>query len=534
MWGVHMVQSGIQRGFGPNLRQLLARALRNRLMALLSGLGVTALLQSSTATGLMVASFTASGLVDLIPALAVMLGANIGTTLIVQVLSFNISEVAPLFVLIGVLMFRRGSVSRTRDLGRSFIGLGLMLLALGHLLEIVTPYEDVPSLRILLGMITTTPVVDVILAAALTWAAHSSIAIVLVIMSFAATGTVPPDAAFALVLGANLGTAINPVLEGVRSNDPADKRLPIGNLLNRALGCVIALAFIQPIGRFLVTLEPNSARAVADFHTAFNLVLAVLFLPLLTPYAKLLARLLPSRSDVHDPGRAIYLDPAARETPPIALAYASREALRMTDALENMLKSAVNAVERGDRSLIDDTRQMDDTLDKLNTAIKEYLTRLDSDAMTEADNRRFTQILKFITNMEHAGDVLDRNFMVLTNKGLKRGLLLSAQGREEIKTMLERLIGNVRAAGAVFMSDDPRAARKLVEEKEVFRALENEATESHFVRLRQGRLDSTQTSSLHLDLLRDLKRINAHIVEGAAYPVLEEKGELLSSRLRSV
>jgi phosphate:Na+ symporter len=482
----------------------------------------------------MVASFTASGLVDLVPALAVMLGANIGTTLIVQVLSFNISKVAPLFVLIGVLMFRRGAVSRTRDLGRSFIGIGLMLLALGHLLQIVTPYEDVPSLRILLGMITTTPVVDVILAAALTWAAHSSVAVVLVIMSFAATGTVPPDAAFALVLGANIGTAINPVLEGVRSNDPADKRLPLGNLLNRLLGCIVALAFLQPIGRFLVVFEPNSARAIADFHTAFNLVLAVLFLPLLTPYAKLLARLLPSRSDAHDPGQALYLDPAARESPPIALANASREALRMTDALEGMLRSAVNAVERGDRSLIDDTRQMDDTLDKLNTAIKDYLTRMDPDAMTEDDNRRFVQILKFITNVEHAGDVLDRNVMMLANKGIKRGLLLSVQGRDEITTMLEQLIANVRSAGAVFISDDARAARKLVEEKEVFRNLENQATESHFARLREGRLDSTQTSGLHLDLIRDLKRINAHIVEGAAYPVLEKKGDLLPTRLRSV
>jgi phosphate:Na+ symporter len=324
------------------------------------------------------------------------------------------------------------------------------------------------------------------------------------------------------------------VLEGVRSNDPADKRLPLGNLLNRALGCIVALALLQPIGRFLVVFEPNSARAVADFHTAFNLALALIFLPLLTPYAKLLERLLPSRSDAHDPGQALYLDPAARETPPIALANASREALRMTDALESMLKSAINAVERGDRSLIDDTRQMDDTLDKLNTAIKDYLTRMDSDAMTEADNRRFIQILKFITNMEHAGDVLDRNVMMLANKGIKRGLLLSVQGRDEIKAMLERLIANVRSAGAVFMSDDPRAARKLVAEKEVFRNLESEATESHFARLRQGRLDSTQTSGLHLDLIRDLKRINAHIVEGAAYPVLEEKGDLLPTRLRSV
>jgi phosphate:Na+ symporter len=534
MWGVHMVQTGIQRGFGPNLRQLLGRALRNRFLALLSGLGVTAVLQSSTATGLMVASFAASGLVDMVPALAVMLGANVGTTLIVQVLSFDISEVAPLFVLIGVIMFRRGAVSRTRDLGRTSIGLGLMLLALGHLLQIVTPYEAVPSLRILLGMITTAPVVDLILAAALTWAAHSSAAVVLVIMSFAATGAVPPDAAFALVLGANLGTAINPVLEGVRGNDPADKRLPLGNLLNRFIGCVVALALLPEIGRLLVVLEPNNARAVADFHTAFNLVLAILFLPLLTPYAKLLERLLPGRKNADDPGRARYLDPAAQETPPIGLADASREALRMTDALEVMLKSAVEALESGDRGLIADTRHMDDTIDRLNTAIKEYLARLDSDAMNEADNRRFMQILKFITNVEHAGDVLDRNVMSLTGKGLKRGLLLSTQGRAEIKAMLERLIANSRAAGAVFMSDDPRAARKLAGEKEAFRNMEVQATEAHFARLRQGRLDSTETSDLHLDLIRDLKRINAHLVEGAAYPVLEEKGDLLPTRLRSI
>jgi phosphate:Na+ symporter len=534
MWGVHMVQTGIQKGFGPSLRHVLGRALRNRVMGFASGLGVTALLQSSTATGLMVASFAASGFVDLVPALAVMLGANVGTTLIVQVFSFNIAEVSPLFVLIGVIMFRRGNVSRTRDLGRVSIGLGLMLLSLGHLLQIVTPYEDVPSLRLLLGMITTAPLVDLLLAAALTWAAHSSVAIVLVIMSFAATGTVPPNAAFALVLGANLGTAINPVLEGGRSNNPADKRLPIGNLLNRLVSCLIALALLQPIGRFLVTVEPNNARAVADFHTVFNVVVALVFLPFLGPFARLLERLLPGRSNANDPSRPMYLDPAAYETPPIALANASREALRMTDALELMLKSAIEALDRNDRGLIAGTRQMDNTIDRLNTATRDYLMRLDADGLSEADHLRFIQTLKFITNIEHAGDVLDRNVMTLTNKSLKRGMLLSAEGRAEIKGMLGRLIANTRAAGAVFMSDDVRAARKLVEEKEVFRNLEDQATEGHFARLRHGELDSMQTSAIHLDLIRDLKRINAHLVEGAAYPVLQEKGDLLPSRLRTV
>jgi phosphate:Na+ symporter len=186
-----------------------------------------------------------------------MLGANVGTTLIVQVLSFDISRVAPLFVLIGVMMFRRGVITRTRDLGRVGIGLGLILIALNQLLAILTPFEDVPSFRLLLGMIATAPVIDVIVGAALTWAAHSSVAIVLLTMSFAAQGVVPPQAAFALVLGANLGTALNPLFEAGLTGNPSARRLRIGNLLNRLVGCVLGLALLGVIGRGLSHLSPT-------------------------------------------------------------------------------------------------------------------------------------------------------------------------------------------------------------------------------------------------------------------------------------
>ena len=230
LWGLHMVQTGIQRGFGPDLRRWLGTTLGNRLAAFAAGLGVTAILQSSTATGLMVVGFAAGGAVALVPALAVMLGANVGTTLIVQVLSFDVAQIAPALILLGVILFRRGTATRTRDLGRVAIGLGLMLMSLHQLVSLMTPYEDMPSLRLVLGAITTEPALDVLLAAVVTWAAHSSVAVVLLVMSFAAKGAIPPEAAFALVLGANLGTAINPVLEGAAGNDPAAKRLPLGKI----------------------------------------------------------------------------------------------------------------------------------------------------------------------------------------------------------------------------------------------------------------------------------------------------------------
>ena len=530
LWGVHMVQSGIQRAFGPYLRRFLGRALGGRFRAFLAGLGVTAILQSSTATGLMAASFAAGGLVDLVPALAVMLGANVGTTLIVQVLSFDIGRVAPLFVLVGVILFRRSLVSRTRDLGRVAIGLGLMLFALQQLLAIITPYEDVPSLRLLMGAIATNPLIDVILAAALTWAAHSSVAMVLLTMSLAAKGVVPPHAAFALVLGANLGSALNPLLEGA-AGDPVAKRVPAGNLLNRLIGVGLGLALLNWIGPWLVTIEPDAARTVADFHTAFNLVVAALFLPLLRPYARLLAWLLPARVAPADPSTPIYLHEAARETPAIALAGAAREALRMADVLEAMLRGALDAIDRGDRNRVVATRRLDDVLDRLNRAIKVYLTGLDPDSLDEPDNRRLAEILAFITNLEHAGDIVEKGLMATAAKRLKRGLAFSVEGQAEIRGMLERLAGNVHTAAAVFLTDDVRAARGLLGEKEVFRDLEARATEAHFARIRAGRVESVETSALHLDVLRDLKRINAHIA-AAAYPVLERLGELLPSRLR--
>ena len=531
LWGVRMVQTGVQRAFGPRLRAALAAALRRRLNALLAGLGVTAVLQSSTATGLMVAGLAAGGVVDLVPALAVMLGANVGTTLIVQVVSFDVARVAPGLVVAGLLMFRRAT-TRTRDLGRAVIGLGLMLMALQQLVGALAPYEGAPMLRVLLGAASTEPLVALLLAALLTWAAHSSVAVVLLVMSLAARGVVSPEAAFVLVLGANLGTAVNPVLEGAAGDDPAARRLPVGNLLNRAVGCGVALVAVPYVAPLLTGVEPRAARAVADFHTAFNLLLAVVLFPLLDPYARLLRRLLPARFDQADPSRPMYLNRAAVEAPAVAVGAAAREVLRMADVLDAMLQGLRDAFERDDRKRVGDTRRMDDVLDRLNAAIKAYLVSIDPGAMTDADLRRAEQVLAFAINMEHAGDVVERNLASLVAKRLKRGLAFSREGRAELAAMMDRLSGNLQTAASVFMTDDPRAARLLASEKEAFRDIEAAATRAHLARLREGRPETMETSGLHLDMVRELKRLNGHLVGAAAYPVLESQGELLPTRLR--
>src|SRR5689334_14730658 len=303
LWGLHMVHSGVLRAFGPDLRRVLPKAVGNRFVAAAAGLGLTALLQSSTATGLMTASFAAEGLVGLVPALAIMLGANVGTTLIVQVLSFNIAAVAPVLFIIGLVAFRSGPRSRIKDLGRVAIGLGLMLLSLHILLDTLAPAENAPGARVFMNAITGDPVLCIVIAAIVTWVVHSSVASVLLIMSLAYAHFVTPYAALALVLGANLGSAINPLLEGARRDNPASYRLPLGNLANRLVGILLVAPFLGSIAKWLPGSQPDLAKATAAFHIAFNVGTAMLFIGLLDPVAKLLKALLPKRAQEADPLR---------------------------------------------------------------------------------------------------------------------------------------------------------------------------------------------------------------------------------------
>jgi len=531
LWGLHMVRSGIMRAFGSELRRLLNTALRNRVLALLAGISVTAILQSSTATGLLMTSFAARGLVDLVPALAVMLGANIGTTLIVQVLSFDASGVAPVLFLVGLAAFNLGGRTMTRDLGRVAIGLGLMLLSLHILLDTLAPAENAPSVRALLAAITGEPVLCVVLAAALAWAAHSSTAVVLLVMSLAYSHFVSPVAALALVLGANLGSAINPLVEGSSSANAASRRVPIGNLLNRVVGVALALPFLQPIADLSARLVSNPARIVADFHTAFNLVLALAFVLLLDAVAALLKKWLPDPAKRADAAAALYLDETAIDTPSVALACAARETLHMGDVVEDMLREAMTALMTNDRRLAAEVSRMDNIVDRLDEAIKLYVTKITRGSLDDRDGRRATEIIAFAINLEHIGDIIDKNLMELASKKIKHKYQFSREGAAELEAFHRRIIENLKLAFSIFMYEDVRIARTLIGEKTELRNLELGYAESHLARLREGRTESIETSSLHLDVLRDLKRIHSHICS-AAYPVLEAAGELQPNRLK--
>jgi phosphate:Na+ symporter len=532
LWGLHMVQSGILRAFGSDLRVFLGKALGNRFSAFAAGLGLTALLQSSTATGLMTASFATQGMVALVPALAIMLGANVGTTLIVQLLAFNVAAVAPLLFIAGLVAFRAGEGTRIRDIGRIAIGFGLVLLALHIIIDRLAPAESAPSVRVLLDAITGDPIMAILIAAVFTWAAHSSVAAVLLVMSLALSHFVTPEAALAMVLGANLGSAINPMLEGAKRDDPASYRLPVGNLINRLAGIALATPFLTPISDALGAIQPDPAKATALFHIAFNVALTVVFIGLLDPLAALLVKLFPAKAKAADAAAPRYLDDSALDTPSLALADAARETLHMGDLVEAMLQKVMTALLTSNRSLVAEVSRMDDAVDKLDEAIKLYVTKLTRGSLDEREARRAMEIISFSINLEAAGDIIDKNLSELAAKKIKRKLQFSPEGADELAAFHRRILESFRLGLGVFMSGDPVDAKKLIAEKTELRNVELAAAEHHIERLREGRRETMETTSLHLDVLRDLKRIHSHIAS-VAYPALNAANAAAGAEHRS-
>ncbi|MCK8784709.1 Na/Pi cotransporter family protein [Roseomonas sp. NAR14] len=536
LWGLHMVQSGILRAFGSRLRAVLGVALGDRWRAFLAGLGVTAALQSSTATALMVGSFSAGGTVALVPALAAMLGANVGTALIVQVLAFDVSAVYPGMILAGVVAFRRGRMARTRDLGRAAIGLGLMLLSLHLMVETMAPISQSPELRGILRVVAQDPLPNLVIAAVLAWAVHSSVAAVLFVATLAGAGAISPEATVAMVAGANLGSAFNPLLEGRsqggsqkdgREGDLAALRVPVGNLLNRLAGCLLIIPLLGPIAALSDDLA-SPALLVAPLHLGFNLALALLFILPLPAFARLLERFLPERAAGTDPAAPRYLDEAALATPPVALAGAAREALRMADVVEAMLRGSRDAFGAQDRETPKRVARQDDVVDGLHRAIHDYLARIRRDSLGDDETRRLTEIQGFAINLEHAGDIVEQNLLRNAARRIKRGTALPPAALAEIAALYDRVLEQLRLAVAVFMLEDAAAARRLVAEKERLRDVETEAAR-RLAEAGEGRVDG-DARVLLLDIARDLKRIGAHLA-ATAYPLLERLGELRPSRL---
>jgi phosphate:Na+ symporter len=524
IWGTQMATSGFLRAYGTDLRRWLGRNLDTRSKAFAAGLIVTALLQSSTATSLMTTSFTNSGVIDLASGLCVMLGANVGTTLIVQVLSFDLAMVAPLLIIAGVIVHRRGNGNtQVEELGRILVGLGLMLLGLSMLVGTTAPVENAPLAGTVLRSLIGHPVIAILLAAAFTWACHSSVAVVLFVVSLVRSGAVAPGTALPLVLGANVGATLPPYLE---SGSAAARRLPLGNMLIRMIGCVAVAPFLPLLTHYLTMLEPGPARMVVNFHTLFNVALGVIFIAPVDHFANALIWLLPDPPPPVDPGEPQYLEEAALGTASVALANAAREALRMADMVQAMLEEALAVFRNDDPKLAVRIRCKDKTLDRLGVAIRRYLAELSGEALNQEDSARSQEVFAFTINLDYVGDILVNILSEFASTRLTQGQSLTPDDFEEIVQMHSQVIESLHVGLAVFMRSDEVLARQLIERKRLIWQTEAKASERYFQRLRQVHgQKGNGTDDFYLRVLRDLKRVHSLIV-ALAYPILDRAGQL--------
>ncbi|HYW56764.1 MAG TPA: Na/Pi cotransporter family protein [Polaromonas sp.] len=533
VWGTHLVRTGILRVFGANLRHILSRSISNRFTAALSGIGVTALVQSSTATALIVSSFVGQGLITLPLALAVMLGADIGTSLMAVLFSLDLSWLSPLFIFTGVVLFVSSQTTNVGRFGRILIGLGLMLLALNLVTESTQVLTSNAAVKALLATLSSDLLLEITVGAALAVVSYSSLAIVLLTATLAASNVVPLDVALGLVLGANLGSGLLAVMTTARSAVEV-RHVPLGNLAFKLLGVAIAAPFLGLWLRHASPYLGGAATAVVLFHLIFNLAVGLLFIGWTQLVAHWVEKLLPKpvRSNISN-GRPHHLDPSALTTPSLAISCAAREALHQADIVENMLNGMLTVIRHNNLQLAEDLRKMDDTVDELYSAIKYYLTKISREALGEEESRRWTDIISFTINMEQIGDIIERVLIDIEDKKIKPGRSFSEAGMAEICELHKHLVDNLRLSMSVFLNGSVCDAQKLLEEKARFRDLERAYATTHLGRLTDNTTQSIETSSLHIDLISDLKRINSHICS-IAYPILDSAGALAPNRLRQV
>ena len=530
VWGTHLVRKDTLRVLGANLRRVLAQSVSHRFNAVASGIGVTALLQSSTATALIVSAFVGQGLMALPAALAVMLGADLGTSLMALLFSRDLSWLSPLFIFCGVVLFIARQATNVGYVGRIFIGLGLMLLAL-HLVTVsATALTQAPAVRALLASLGSDRLLEITLGAVLSVLSYSSLAIVLLTATLASTQVIPLDVALGLVLGANLGSGLLAVLTTLGQPVLA-RQVPLGNLIFKVLG----IALMAPLAGFWIQYVAPAfsdvATVVVLFHLTFNTMVGLIFIGLTGVVARMVSYWLPKPVSNNLNGRQRHLDPSALATPSVALSCAVREAMHQSDVVETMLRGVLDVIKNNDLALAQSLQKMDDTVDELYSDIKYYLTKISRESLSEKEGHRWAEIISFTINMEQIGDIIERVLGDIEKKKIKAGREFSQAGMAEIAQLHGHLVDNLRLGMSVFLNGNVQDAKTLLEEKTRFRDMELAYAANHLNRLSDNTLQSIETSSLHLDLISDLKRINSHI-SSIAYPILDSAGALEPSRLR--
>lgn len=520
LYGIKLLNDGLQNAVGSRIRSLLRSLTSNRLSAVGGGAFITGLIQSSSATSVMLVGFVSAGLMSFRQTLAVILGADIGATLTVQLIAFHVYDYAVLLIGIGLSFTLFAKKMHFRNLGQGTLGFGFVFLSIKIMVEAITPLQSNELFRQVFIALTDTPIIGIVLSAGITALIHSSAATMGVALILASSGLIALPAAISIVLGANIGTCATAFVASLSS--PAEaRRVAWAHMLFKVFGVLALMPFLGAFEHLVTLTAPDLTRQIANANTLFNVVMAVVFLPLIVPFSKLVTHLVPEKAEEKKVG-PMYLDEHVLSTPALALGQASREALRVSDIVREMLVDVIKVFQSDDPDSINAIKNKDNLIDLLDRHIRLYITQLSSTHLTQAQSRRSMAVLEISRNLENIGDIIDRNIMPLALKRISKGITFSPEGLDEIVLFHKKVIENFDIAVSAFGSNDRALADEVLRNKEDLGMLERELVQAHLDRLRKGFRESIETSHVHLDLIGNLARINS-LITHIIYPIIDEK-----------
>ncbi|THD81177.1 Na/Pi cotransporter family protein [Aliigemmobacter aestuarii] len=531
LFAVRMVRTGIERAVGPAFREQLTRP-RSAAGGAALGVALAVILQSSAAVSLLVAGFAASGGVPFASGLAVVLGADLGSALLIQILSLRLDWLVPVLLAVGGMLFLKTEGRNLKQAGRILMGIAFLLISLRFLRETMEPIRDSGLLPAIAGYLARDFVTAFLVGAALAFVMMSSVAAILMCVTVVAVGAFPLEAGLSLILGANLGSALIPVWLS-RGMEPAARRIPLANLALRGVAAIVAVVAVNrlPLVEQLPPMPP--AQTLIVLHIAFNAAL-LLALPFRRPLEAPIRRLMP---DPPAPGPEVVpihhrsaLDPTVLSRPSIALASIRHELLRMHQVVAEMMLPAMDLFSDYDRARMKAIRATDGVVNAAFDGIRRYAAQIAADRMRGDEEKELRDLLEYAIALEAAGDIVAKGLMSLADEMHDKRVRFSDEGARELRGMHDRVLSNMNLAAQVLVSGDVESARLLLSEKDEMRHLHRTTRKKHLRRLSAGEAVSFASSDIHLECAHALKEFNGQIT-AVAYPILFREGQLLDTRL---
>ncbi len=517
LFGIKFGGRGLQKAAGGRLRDAVCKLTSNRFLGLITGVIVTVIIQSSSATTAMMVSFANAGIIHLSQALGVILGSDIGTTLTVQLIAFRIFDYALLFVILGFALFI-SKVERYSRFGQIIMGFGLLFFGMSVMASAVGPVKDHPAFAGFMLGVERSAWLAIITSAIFTAVIQSSAATIGLVLTFAFQRVISLEIAIPLVLGANIGTCITALLASL-GGVAEGRRIAWAHTFFKVTGVVLLVPFLGPFTEFVRNTSPSLTRQIANAHSLFNIGAALVFIPFVKPWARLFKFLVKEEEVGVETFKPVYLDPRVLDTPSLALGQATREVLRMADITYNVYSKAIDVFLKDDEALRERLVEEDDKIDALDEAITPYLTVLSQKEMTDREAERSVTLLFIVKNLELVGDIVSKSLMDLALKKITVSPRFSPDALQRIHEYHKEIEKTFQMAIDSLASMDKKLAREVIERKSEMNILERELHKEHLAIL-QGRKEAvTETSTVYLDVISDLKRINSY-ASGIAYAVL--------------